>query len=273
MDIPTLILLFLGGCIGGLLAGLLGVGGGLVFVIIFTNYLSSLGAPDTTFAHLIVANSMFAIFFAGVSGSIKHYLNGNFFWKPVLVAGFSASVFSILTTILINKGTWYSKELFALVFILIAGFMAYRILFTKNADVTVAGAEEFSVRKFLLIGSLGGVLAAVSGVGGGIIMVPMLTRMLRINIKKATAISLGVITIMSLVVSAYSFSAVEEVVNLSHTYGLIILPMAIPVVLGCIICSPYGVVLARRIPAKTIQIIFAVFLLIVISDMIYNLWL
>ncbi|HEY1025433.1 MAG TPA: sulfite exporter TauE/SafE family protein [Sphingobacteriaceae bacterium] len=273
MDIITIILLFLGGCVGGLLAGLLGVGGGLVFVIIFTNYLASSGAPDITFAHLIVSNSMFAIFFAGISGSVKHYINGNFSWRPVLVTGSSAALFSILTTVLINTGNWYSKELFAFIFILLAGYMAYRILFMKEADTVEKGSEEFSVQKFLLIGSLGGILAAVSGVGGGIIMVPMLTKMLKINIKKATAISLGVITIMSLVISAYSFFASAEAIDLPHTYGLIILPMALPVVLGCVVCSPYGVMLARRIPAKTIQAIFAVFLLIVVSDMIYNLWL
>ena len=79
MDVGTLILLFFGGCAGGLLAGLLGVGGGLVFVVIFTNYLAVLGIPDNKIAQLIIANSMVAIFFAGTSGSIKHYLNGDFF--------------------------------------------------------------------------------------------------------------------------------------------------------------------------------------------------
>ncbi|HEY0899055.1 MAG TPA: sulfite exporter TauE/SafE family protein [Sphingobacteriaceae bacterium] len=274
MTFGALILLFLGGCLGGLMAGLLGIGGGLVFVLIFTNYLSAVNAPETTLAHYIVANSMFAIFFAGISGSVKHYFNNNFYFKPVLISGIAASVTSLITSYLINTGTWYSKEVFSVIFISITSYVAYRILMGKDKDDQSDRVEGFSLGIFLIIGGLGGILAALSGVGGGVIMVPLLTRLLHINIKKATAISLGVITIMALVSSVYAlFTAAGERVQIPHAYGLIILPMVLPVAAGCIICSPFGVTLAKRIPVQVIKVIFASFLLLVIFNMIYNLWL
>lgn len=275
MTIGALILLFLGGCLGGLMAGLLGIGGGLVFVLIFTNYLSVVNAPDTTLAHYIVANSMFAIFFAGISGSVKHYFSNNFFLKPVLISGVAASATSVLTNYLIDQGSWYDKELFSIVFISITSYVAYNILFGKDKARKDDHVEEFSLGTFILIGGLGGILAALSGVGGGVIMVPMLTRMLHINIKKATAISLGVITIMALVSSVYAMFVLgdDSPLQVPHTYGLIILPMVLPVAVGCVICSPFGVSLAKRIPNQTIKVIFACFLLLVISNMIYKLWL
>lgn len=274
MTFGALILLFLGGCLGGLMAGLLGIGGGLVFVLIFTNYLSAVNAPETTLAHYIVANSMFAIFFAGISGSVKHYFNNNFYFKPVVISGIAASVTSLITSYLINTGSWYSKEVFSVTFISITSYVAYRILMGKDKDNHSDRVEGFSLGIFLIIGGLGGILAALSGVGGGVIMVPLLTRLLHINIKKATAISLGVITIMALVSSVYAlFTAAEESVQIPHAYGLIILPMVLPVAAGCIICSPFGVTLAKRIPVQVIKVIFASFLLLVIFNMIYNLWL
>ncbi|HYK76105.1 MAG TPA: sulfite exporter TauE/SafE family protein [Daejeonella sp.] len=272
MELANLLILFLGGCLGGVLAGLLGIGGGLVFVVIFTNYLMSLKVPDAGIAQLIVANSMFAIFFAGLSGTYKHYKNGNFYPKPVLITGVMAALCSMCTMYLVHQGSWYNKNVFTAIVIFIVSFIAYKILFLKNDAKVDLPAEQFSVRKFFFTGTVGGTLASLSGIGGGIIMVPMLTRLLHIDIKKATAISLGVITITSLVLSFYLLMVNPPVpVNLPHTYGLIVLPMALPVALGCTIFSPVGVNLAKRLSEKSIQIIFALFLLVVIFNMIYNL--
>lgn len=274
MDFGILILLFAGGCAGGLLAGLLGVGGGLIFVPIFTNYLFVLGIPDEMIARLIIANSMVAIFFAGISGSIKHHLNGDFYFKPVIISGAMASLASIATTFIIHHTTGYNKRAFSVIFISIAVYMTYRIFSEKPDKGYEIGEESSSATKFLQIGWWGGILAALSGVGGGIIMVPMLISMLNINIKKATAISLGIITVMALVSSVYFMSIQTSITEaIPYTYGLIIFPMVIPVVIGCIVCSPFGVALAGRIPEKTIQTIFAAFLVLVILNMVYHLWL
>ncbi len=273
MTAGELVLLFLGGCMGGLLAGLLGIGGGLIFVLIFTNYLAAVNAPEATMAHYIVANSMFAIFFAGVSGSIKHYQNGNFYLRPVAISGVSASAASLITSYLITSGTWYDKEVFSVVFIAITSYVAYQILTGKDRTGADDRPERSSFGTLLIIGGLGGILAALSGVGGGVIMVPMLTRLLHINIKKATAISLGVITVMALVSTGYAMLVPEAVIDIPHAYGLIILPMVLPVAAGCVICSPFGVTLAKKIPHQTIKVIFAFFLVIVILNMIYKLWL
>ena len=274
MDFGILLLLFIGGCAGGLLAGLLGVGGGLIFVVIFTNYLSALGVPDAGIAQLIIANSMVAIFFAGVSGSIKHYLNGDFYYKPVIISGIMASGASVATTYFINHTTWYNKELFAVLFISITLYIAYTIFSGRSVKMQDEGQEAFLIIPLIKIGALGGTLAALSGVGGGIIMVPMLIKMLNLHIKKATAISLGIITMMALISSVYSMLIQTSIPdNIPHTYGLIIFPMVLPAVLGCIICSPFGVILARIIPARTIQMIFATFLLVVTLNMIYKIWL
>lgn len=272
MSIITLLILFFGGCIGGLLAGLLGIGGGLVFVLIFTNYLTAVQVSDADIAQMIIANSMFAIFFAGLSGSIRHFMNGNFYIRPIMITGIMAAICSVAMTYFINHTTWYNKYLFTIIFVLIAGYTAFKILLAKENQKEIRLGEESSAKKYFLIGGLGGILAALSGVGGGIIMVPMLTSMLHIPIKKATAISLGVITLTAFLSSTYTFLIHPNVpVRLPHSYGLIVLPMVLPVAIGCLIFSPLGVGLAKRLSQRTIQVTFALFLLLVVSNMIYKL--
>jgi uncharacterized protein len=274
MDIQTLFLLFVGGCTGGLLAGILGVGGGLVFVPIFTSYLIHVAVAEDKVAQIIVANSMFAIFFAGLSGSIKHYLNGHLYIRPVVLCGIIASLASILATFIINHTHWYNKQIFSLIFISIAAYIAYDIFSGKSKAAQNIPEKHHTLGKLSQIGTLGGMLAALSGVGGGIVMVPMLTRMLSMAIKKATAVSLGIITIMAFASSAYSILLKTKTdINIPHTYGLIIFPMVLPVVVGCVICSPFGVVLSKKIPERITRGMFAVFLVLVILNMIYNIWL
>ena len=66
---------------------------------------------------------------------------------------------------------------------------------------------------------------------------------------------------------------VKSDTRIPYAYGLIIFPMVIPVVAGCVISSPLGVTLAKKIPPRTIQVMFTTFLVLVVSNMIYKLWL
>ena len=98
MDISVLCLLFIGGCVSGLFAGLLGLGGGMLFMLIFTSYLTLVKVPDQIIPELIIANAMFAMFIAGLSGSVRNYFRRNFHFKPVFYMGASASICAICVT-------------------------------------------------------------------------------------------------------------------------------------------------------------------------------
>ncbi len=55
----TTITLFILGGLGGLLAGMLGIGGGIIYVLLFSHYLPLIGIPEHLVVPAIVANSMF----------------------------------------------------------------------------------------------------------------------------------------------------------------------------------------------------------------------
>ena len=61
------------GLIGGIQAGLLGVGGGLIYILILEIFLDQLGIPTTEIHQFVIANSILAVFFGTLSSSIKLY--------------------------------------------------------------------------------------------------------------------------------------------------------------------------------------------------------
>jgi uncharacterized membrane protein YfcA len=256
--VDIIILVLLGG-LGGLLAGLLGIGGGIIYVLIFDYYLHKLGVPNELIVPSIIANSMFAILFAGVSGSYKQWKNKNFFPKEMFITGIAASISSIVFSYIISQGHWYTKEKFTFVFIVLLLLIAK----VESTEHPIPNRIPLSIT-----GLISGTIAAFSGIGGGVIIVPILTDFLKLPIKKATSISLGVISIMALATSLYNsfFSAAN-----ASGHSLIVFSLALPVAIGSLIASPIGVSISSKLNPKHIRLILIIFLLVVISKMIISL--
>lgn len=265
-NITDIIILFLLGGVGGLLAGLLGIGGGVIYVLIFNYYLHKIGISDADIVPSIIANSMFAILFAGVSGSYKQWRNKNFFPNEIIIAGLAASVSSILFSYLISKGTWYTKESFSLFFIILLVIIALRI-FTQRKKEEIEQTKNASILSLSITGLISGTIAAFSGIGGGVVIVPILTDIIKLPIKKATSISLGVISIMALFTSFYNgMSSIASVSGQS----LLIFSLALPVAVGSLVASPIGVQIANKLKPAQIRIVLFLFLISVIIKMIYS---
>lgn len=266
------LLLFAGGCVSGMFAGLLGLGGGMLFMLVFSNYLKYTPVPVQLVPQMILANSMFAMFIGGFSGSLKHYLNRNLPVRLVLIIGFSAAIAALGVTHFFIHSNWYNKEVFTLIFILVILWVAYRVFLIKETKSADEFPENISIKILSLIGVAGGSLSALAGVGGGLVMIPMLTNILKVSIKKATSISLGVITVISFCTSLYAFLVNPSVsIPLPYCYGLILLPMTIPVTLGCLLCSPVGVALSHKLSSGQIKILYLLFLVTAIFNMVSNL--
>lgn len=263
--INIIILVLLGG-VGGLLAGLLGIGGGIIYVLIFDYFLHKMGIPKEAIVPSIIANSMFAILFAGLSGSYKQWKNKNFFPSEMVITGLAASVSAIAFSFIISQGHWYTKEKFSIVFIFLLISIAIR-LFTQRNKLENTDVVKPSLVALSVTGLISGTIAAFSGIGGGVIIVPILTDIIKMPIKKATSISLGVISIMAMFTSL--FNGMSSTVATSG-HSLIVFSLAIPVAIGSLVASPIGVSISSRLKPTQIRIILIVFLLIVITKMLLS---
>ena len=269
IDYYDLFILSLCGAIGGFLAGLLGIGGGIAFVVFISSYLIKLGVPDNLLVPAIIANSMFCIFFAGLSGSFKHYQNKNLSLNPILTIGFAATFASILASYSITHWFDYKQESFLIFFIFLLLFIALSMM--KRREIINSNElkiEKKDSLKLTGIGLLSGSIAAFSGIGGGIILMPLLTNGMKMEIKKANGISLGVITLMALLTSFYNILFNPASLGIVYSLGLISFAISLPIALMSIIAAPFGVNIASKLKPETIRIIFVVFILVVVAKMV-----
>jgi uncharacterized protein len=264
--------LFIAGFFGGFLAGLLGIGGGIVYITILPVIFAQYGLPDEQLVQFVVANSIFGTLFAALSGNITQLNEKNFFLREVLLVGLTAVISSLATLKFVVHTPWYSEEAFNVIVIFLLLFILFKTL--KNVKLTrlVQDSKE-SVFKLLLTGVAGGTIAALSGLGGGAIMVPLLNLGLKMDIKKAKSISLGVIFISAFCMTV--FNMLEDASFLSQEkfphVGFIIFSIALPLGVGVVIGSPYGVKIGNKLTSKRIAYLFSLFICIVILSKLYDL--
>jgi len=184
------ILLF-GGLISGLLAGLLGIGGGTMLVPL----LVALHYPPLN----AVATSSLSVLITSLSGSLQNWRMGYFDQNRVLGLGFPALVTSQLGVYLAGR---FSAALllygFGLLLMVNLFLIRLRQGLEKQANYPTSPSPRFLTLARIGTGGIAGLLAGLFGVGGGIIMVPLQMLLLGEPIKVAIQTSLGVIIITAI---------------------------------------------------------------------------
>jgi uncharacterized protein len=263
--------LFLAGIIGGLISGLVGIGGGVVYVFIIPIALQVLGVPLNEVPQYTIANSIFGIVFAaGVSSWLNHK-DKNFYLKEVFIISSLGIISSILTLKYIVNTHFYSVLEFNLILIILLCYMLYNTLLSAK-KVYITPLSDLRKWKLAGVGLACGAVSALSGMGGGIIIIPALNTLMKVDIKKASSISLGVITIMSVFMTYFNLFAEPKLDHpINYSSGYIIFPVAMALCPGVLIGSPVGNRLAKKLTSTNISYIYAFFLIIVILRKIIEL--
>jgi len=264
------IYLVLAGIAGGFLAGLIGIGGGVVYVFVIPIALKAMGVPDVEIAQYTIANSIFAIFFASATANYSLFKRGDFYLRPVIIIGGVSIMSSLLTLQFIVNTTWFSVREFNIAVIILMLFMlVYTLLNAKKEYNTPL--DNLSILQFSLVGICSGFVASISGLGGGIVIIPLLNLVMKTDIKKATYVSSGVIMITSLSMTFFNMMETVRVPLEGHSLGYIIFPVGLLLSAGVVFSSPYGVKTAAKLSPKIISYIYATVLCIVIIKKIVEL--
>lgn len=193
IGIYDIIALLFFGSLGGFLSGFLGVGGGIIFVPILDYFLLKYFTNDSELVKAVLANSLFIIMFSSAIASYKQYRIGNIYFKEILNTLIPGIISIIIIHTLISKGDWYNRNVFLYFFLVLLVFVIVKMFSTKNEIKVASNSIVIKSYKLQLVGAFAGVVTAMSGLGGGIIMTPLYSEWLKMDIKKASAISTGVI--------------------------------------------------------------------------------
>jgi len=263
-----LILLFIAGCAGGFVSGLLGVGGGIIFVPILDYFLHKYGAGKGDIVQYTLANSFLAILISGVVASFSSLRSGAINYRHLISIGGSAILFVLLTSYLIGIGTWYSPFEFKLFFSAMLLLTLIKTLMHIETDGT---NEKMTPRMGVIMGMVTGVVAGLSGLGGGVVMIPLFMMFGHLTIKKASVLSLAVIPLIALPnVLFYIFS--QPQISITGSTGYIVWPVILPLLAGVLMTVKLGMMVANKLSPKTIKAIFACFITITILKTISSLF-
>lgn len=250
---PQLILeLAVLGLCTGYVAGLLGIGGGMLLGPFITLILSARGVPADLAVKMAIATSMATIIFTSISSVRAHHQRGAVNWSivkglaPGIVLGSmlgSIGVFAVL------KGTTL-----ALVFAIFISFSATQMLLGKAPK---PGRNMPGLGGQLLAGGTIGLISGLVGAGGGFISVPfMVAHNVAMIQAVATSAALG-FPIALANASGYALSG-QGVADLPPgSMGFIWLP-ALAVIASCsVLTAPLGARMAHRMPVAQLKRVFA----------------
>jgi uncharacterized membrane protein YfcA len=193
------ILLLLAGLIGGLLAGLSGIGTGIIMLAVIPFALQAYDIPESYFVSITIANTVFATMMSSLVNVFTSIRQRRFYKKETIWISLSAMAVALITFETIVKSEFYSKELFTtfiIVYLLVIVIQVFRKLKLSNVL-----AEKITNTKMIMTGTAAGLIAALTGLGGGTVVVPLLNLWMRVDIKKAKTISFGTIFSIALLLS------------------------------------------------------------------------
>ncbi|MBO1073428.1 sulfite exporter TauE/SafE family protein [Roseomonas marmotae] len=254
------------GIVSGTLAGLLGVGGGIVIVPVLFNVFPLFGIPEALQMKLAVGTSLATIIPTSIVSARKHQakgaIDGNLLraiWPSMIIGVALGTVLAI----------WLHGDALSAVFAVIALLVAVNMGFTgvdfKIRDITPRGPGLWGIGGFI------GAISAMMGIGGGTVGVPILS-MFGTPIRSAVATASVFGLIISIPATAgfiYGGLGVQGLPPFSVGYvNLIGFALIVP---SSILATPWGVHLAHTIPPLMLKRAFALFLAITAVRMFYSL--
>ncbi|MDI6854189.1 MAG: sulfite exporter TauE/SafE family protein [Deltaproteobacteria bacterium] len=281
----SILLLFgLGGAVG-FLSGLFGVGGGFLM----TPLLIMAGIPSTVAA----ASDSNQIVAASTSGTYAHYRLGNVDFKMGLfllvggVIGGTLGVQFIRVLRAMGNADFVIKITYVVMLGVIGTYMfveslqsmrrkTYETKTGKSARPSIYARLVQSLpwqMKFeksgvilsplmpLILGTLVGVLAAIMGVGGGFIMVPVMVYLLRMPMHVVVGTSL-----FQILFTCINVTIMQAVTN--HTVDLV---LALILLLGSTLGAQFGARISRRLKADQLKILLAAIVLVVMVQILIGL--
>ena len=254
------------GAVAGVIAGLLGVGGGVVVVPILFFLFTSQGFSPEHIMQMALGTSLGSIMFTSVSSFRAHHRRGAVHWDIVkkITPGILIGTFS---------GTWVaallSSTFLKVFFALFLYYVSIQMLLNlkpQPARTLPGHAGMFGV------GGVIGVVSSLVGIGGGTLSVPFMSWcnvpvLHAIGTSAAIGFPIAVAGTLGYIVNGIGVPGLPEL-NL----GYLNIPALFGIALFSMLTAPLGARLAHRLPVVALKRVFAVFLIITATRMVWGMF-
>lgn len=243
------------GMVAGVLAGLLGIGGGAIIVPALIAIFGYLHLDGAWAPHQAIATSLATIIATGSTSAYSHHRRGAVDWPVFRTFGVALLAGAGIGALLGGQiAPIWLQRLFAL-FLL---FNGVRMLLGARASAP----RDLPAKSAMSAGGFGiGAVSALLGIGGGILVVPFLARhgiaMRRaVGTASACGVPIAVAGSIGFVIAGWGRPGLPE-----HSLGFVYWPAALAIVAASIPLANVGTRLAHRLPTATLKRVFALLLI------------
>jgi uncharacterized protein len=253
------------GAVAGIIAGLLGVGGGIVIVPALIWFFTAQGFSPDVIMQMALGTSLAAIVFTSLSSSRAHHRRGAVIWPIVIhiTPGILVGTFAG-SCVAARLPTAFLKGFFV--------FFLYYVSIQMILNIKPKPSRQ--IPGWLGMFGAGGGIGAVSslvGIGGGTMSVPFMTwcnvpMHVAIGTSAAIGFPIALAGAFGFIVNGLSAPNLPPL-----SWGYIYLPALFGIAVVSILTAPFGARLAHKLPVATLKRYFAVFLLVMATRMLWGL--
>ena len=265
MDPYLDVLILIGmGAIAGTLAGLLGIGGGIIIVPVLALVFTAQGINPDVLMHVSIGTSLATIVITSISSIRAHQkhnaIHWDVFWSitpGIIVGGLLGAVVAKLIP----------GESLRLVFGIFMLFVAAQMIF---GNTTKAHRQLPKTPGMLVAGTAIGTMSSLMGVGGGSMSVPFLT-WCNMAIRHAVATSAAIgLPIAIAGVTGFIITGWGVADRPVWSLGFVNIPAFFSIVVASTLFAPVGAYITHRISPRHLRMFFGIFLLILSIKILYG---
>ncbi|WP_305970605.1 MULTISPECIES: sulfite exporter TauE/SafE family protein [unclassified Mameliella] len=258
--LPLVGILVVAAGFAGILAGLFGVGGGIILVPAYFYVFSATGFDGPQLMQICLATSLASIIVTSTRSVMAHNKRGAVDWEILRTWAPGIALGAVLG-VLIAAGL--RSDALAVIFAVLATIVGIYLAFGRK-DWRIAPQMPGTVTRAILSPVLG-FLSVLMGIGGGSFGVPLMT-LYSVPMHRAVATAAG-FGLLIAVPSVLGFLLVQVDGAPPWTLGAVNGPAFLITICMTVLTAPLGAKLAHALDAMVLRRIFAVFILIVAANM------
>ncbi len=181
------------GALVGLVSGMLGVGGCFIMIPVQYWVLTAMGIDPTLAIRVAFGTNLLVVLPTALSGALRHHKKNAVLWKQGVILGLTSIPFTF-------AGAWVASNLPGSVLKTIFGFaiLLGALRMATAHPIRVHGEPHANPFTYILLGMIFGFVTGLIGIGGGVLMVPLMVVFLNYHMHEAVATSTAVMTFTSL---------------------------------------------------------------------------
>lgn len=252
----------------GFLGGFLGVGGGAIMIPALSySVFPSMGVSRDVLMHLSFGTSLAIMIPTSLSGAWAHARHGNVSWRVVYLLALPGIPGSFLGSTL---SAYLQGSILRTLFGILLIVLSLQMLLQQTDPPGSAVRPRPGTFPVLGVGLAVGIFSGFFGIGGGILAIPLMVRVLKIPIHGAVGISIAFVFFAALAGTAgYVLNGWKEPNLPPFTLGYVHVPGWIFSGIPSVLLSPVGVRLAKRSKPKGLRRVLALMLLLVGVRMVF----